>query len=425
MNELNLNDNQNDEEEEEGRGNSFLKNLRSKFKTEKQWHWFVKIALFVGLFIFISVAVVLFMHNRPTMLPTKKGPVANIINVNKLSKQSWVSKAETQLQENNAQLKKIKQENARLKKEIHDVAVIKSTNGANGVVPNGAKPAGGVFTPPVPFQPNNNNNNARFQPPAPKKPQVSIVPISNPINTILNSAPRAKKRKKKSIGGFYVPAGAFTQGTLLNGLDAPASMKGKSNPYPTLIRLTNLSFLPNQYRLSMKGCFVLAEGYGSLSSERVYLRTVSLSCIVKGGDKHISAPIKGYIVGQHGKVGLRGKVVTKQGAILAREFMAGLLQGFGSIVQEQSQTMSYSALGSTSTINPANVGEAGLGQGLGTAAGELSKFYAKMANSMMPVVEIGAGRKLTLVLTHGFYATYKKNIKSNSSKSNNKGAKKK
>ena len=29
---------------------------------------------------------------------------------------------------------------------------------------------------------------------------------------------------------------------------------------------------------------------------------------------------------------------------------------------------------------------------------------------MMPVVVVGAGRKLTLVLTHGFYATYKKNI---------------
>ena len=84
--------------------------------------------------------------------------------------------------------------------------------------------------------------------------------------------------------------------------------------------------------------------------------------------------------------------------------------------------MSYSALGSTSTINPSNVGEAGLGQGLSTAAGELSKFYSKMANSMMPVVVVGAGRKLTLVLTHGFYATYKNNIKTTNNK--NKGAKK-
>ena len=407
---LNLNDEEKDEETE-GKGNSFISNLKSKFKNEKQWHWFVKISIIGVLFLVVGFALVLLLHTfkPPTMMPVKKSPVASIINIDKLSKQTWVSKGVTQLRENNAEMKKLKNRDKLLEKELHDAEVIKSSKINNKQIVNNQRP-GGIFTPPIPFQ--NNNNNVRYAPPAtPAQQKVNIVPITNPINTILNSAPkREKNKKKRKPTGFYIPAGAFTQGLLLNGLDAPASMKGKSNPYPTLIRLTNLSFLPNRYRLSMKGCFVLAEGYGSLSSERVYLRTVTLSCVVKGGKGHISAPIKGYIVGQHGKVGLRGKVVTKQGAILAREFLAGLMQGFGSVVQEQSQTMSYSALGATSTINPANVGEAGLGQGLGTAAGELSKFYSKMAGSMMPVVVVGAGRKLTLVLTHGFYATYKKNV---------------
>ena len=416
---LNLNDNSNDDEGEEKSGNAFIGKLRSKFKTEKQWQLFVKIAMFTGVFLVVTIIVLMFLRGRPVMLPVKKAPVASIININKLSKQSWVAKAESQLQANNARVKKLQEENKRLNKEVHDIAVIKSSGKVSATGVQGPKPAGGLFTPPIPFQ---NNNRPRVPE---KKQQVQIVPILNPINTILNSAPKeTKKSKKKSIGGFYVPAGAFTQGILLNGLDAPASMKGKSNPYPTLIRLTNLSFLPNKYRLSMKGCFVLAEGYGSLSSERVYLRTTDLSCVVKGGKKHISAPIKGYIVGEHGKVGLRGKVVTKQGAILAREFAAGVLQGFGNVVNMQSQTLSYSALGATSTINPANVGEAGLGQGLSTAAGELSKFYMKMANSMMPVVVVGAGRKLTLVLTHGFYATYKKNISYKSNKKITKEVKK-
>ena len=417
---LNLNDNNfNDDEDGEKKGSAFIANLRSKFKSEKQWQLFVKIAMFGGVGLIVVIIALLFVR-KPQMLKVKKSPVANIINVNKLSKQSWVAKGENQLQENNAEIKKLDKENKVYQKELHDVEVIHSTNGSKGVskVPN--QPERGVFTPPLPFD----NNSKYATPPVPgKKPQIQIVPITNPINTILNSSPRtSKKNKKKSIGGFYVPAGAFTQGILLNGLDAPASMKGKSNPYPTIIRLTNLSFLPNQYRLSMKGCFVIAEGYGSLSSERVYLRTTDLSCVVKGGNKHISVPIKGYIAGEHGKVGLRGKVVTKQGAILAREFVAGLMQGFASVVQQQSMTLSTSALGSTSTVNPADIGEAGLGQGLGTAAGELSKFYMKMANSMMPVVVVGAGRKLTLVLTHGFYATYKNNIETNKLK--NKGAKK-
>ena len=408
--------------------NKFTEKLRSKFKTEEGYQKFLKIALFSVLALVFIVFISLVLHSNKPPKQKKKKNYANIINKKKFQKEQWILHAQNQLNTTQSKLAKMQKQNALLAKEVHDVSVIKQAQ--MGKSPNGKQK---VFTPPIPGLPNTYTGNRNYnRPPRPNnKPNapITITPIGNPINIILNSEPpqataKNAKNKKKSIGGFYIPAGTFTQGILLNGLDAPASMKGKSNPYPTIIRLTNLSFLPNRYRLSMKGCFVIAEGYGSLSSERVYLRTTDLSCVVKGGNKHISAPIKGYIVGEHGKVGLRGKVVTKQGAILAREFVAGLMQGFASVVQQQSMTLSTSALGSTSSINPSNIGEAGLGQGLGTAAGELSKFYMKMANSMMSVVVVGAGRKLTLVLTHGFYATYKKNIETNKSKLNNKGAKK-
>ena len=395
--------------------NKLTEKLRSKFNTEEGYQRFLKIALFSVLALIFVVFISLVLHSNKPPKSKKKQSYANIINKKKFQKEQWILHAQNQLNATQSKLVKMQKQNALLAKEVHDVAVIKQAQ--TGKTPNGKQK---VFTPPIPGLPNYAGNRNYNRPPKPNKPNVPIVitPISNPINIILNSEPPKalqKAKKKRKPTGFYIPAGTFTQGILLNGLDAPASMKGKSNPYPTIIRLTNLSFLPNQYRLSMKGCFVVAEGYGSLSSERVYLRTTDLSCVVKNGNKHISEPIHGYIVGEHGKVGLRGKVVTKQGAILAREFVAGLMQGFASVVQRQSMTLSTSALGSTSTINPDDIGEAGLGQGLGTAAGELSKFYMKMANSMMPVVVVGAGRKLTLVLTHGFYATYKKNVETSQS----------
>ena len=392
--------------------NSIVEKLRSKFKTEEGYQKFLKIMLWgtLGL-IFIIFIFLMFKQSAPVN-KNKKTNFAKIINKKKFQKEQWILHAQNRINRIEASSKKSNSEISLLKKEVHDEALIAQSKKQGQIPPSGTN-GRRVFTPPIPGLPNNNQQ-TNYIPARPvKQVPVTITEVANPINVILNSVPYKKKKnrvKKKKPTGFYIPAGTFTEGLLLNGLDAPASMKGKSNPYPTLIRLTDLSFLPNRYRLSMKGCFVLAEGYGSLSSERVYLRTVTLSCIVKGGKGHISAPIKGYVVGEHGKVGLRGKVVTKQGAILAREFVAGLLQGFGSIVQQQSQTMSYSALGATSTINPSHIGEAGLGAGLGTAAGELSKFYAKMANSMMPVVVVGAGRKLTLVLTHGFYTTFKKNV---------------
>ncbi len=392
-----------------------LGKFKALFKTKKQWQMFIfGVVFFIVSIVFAVIIFVVLPARKPHLMVKPRSNVANLVNSDKLSKQAWVASAATKLQENNKEIELLKKKDAILQKEVHDVQVIKESQ---------RKVPSKVVYPPIPghgkglaFTGTPNGGRGGYIPTAGsrvKQPPVTIVPLSNPINTILNSqpSPATQKFKKKRTLEYYVPSGTFTEATLLNGMDAPASMKGKSNPYPALIRLTDLSFLPNQFRLSLKGCFVIAEGYGSLSSERVYIRTVNLSCTVKGGIYHVDVPLHGYIVGQHGKVGLRGKVVTKQGAILAREFAAGLLQGFGNIISQQSMTYSMSALGSTSTINPANIGQAAVGQGLTNAANNLSQFYIKMANSMVPVVEVGAGRKLTIVITKGFWIKDTPNVR--------------
>ena len=120
----------------------------------------------------------------------------------------------------------------------------------------------------------------------------------------------AYAHKASASKDFRIKQGILAPGVLLTGGDFPAFTTGKIKALPVTIRLSGSGFLPHKYS-RYKDCKVLAEGYGSLSSERVYIRTVTLSCIVKNGYGHIPSPIKGYIVGEHGKVGLRGKVITK------------------------------------------------------------------------------------------------------------------
>ena len=79
----------------------------------------------------------------------------------------------------------------------------------------------------------------------------------------------------------------------------------------------------NHFRSKIKECFVVGAGYGDVSSERAYIRTESLSCVTRDGTA-IDVPIKGYVAGEDGKAGMRGRLVSKQGQFLANALLVGV-----------------------------------------------------------------------------------------------------
>ena len=86
----------------------------------------------------------------------------------------------------------------------------------------------------------------------------------------------------------------------------PVLALAQRNPQPVLLRLMDNAVLPNQFRSKVKECFVVGAGYGDVSSERAYIRTESLSCITREGTA-IDVPVKGYVAGEDGKAGMRGR----------------------------------------------------------------------------------------------------------------------
>lgn len=198
----------------------------------------------------------------------------------------------------------------------------------------------------------------------------------------------------------YLPSGSFTRAILLGGLDAPTGGQAQRNPQPVLLRLVDHAVLPNHFRARVKECFVVGAGYGDVSSERAYIRTESLSCVTRDGIA-IDVPIKGYVAGEDGKAGMRGRLVSKQGQILANALLAGIAGGIGHAFQQNSTTFSVSPLGSTSTVDPAKQLEAGLGSGMGKALDRLAQYYITLAEKVFPVVEVDAGRTVDVVVTQG------------------------
>ncbi|THF64940.1 conjugal transfer protein TraB [Pseudothauera nasutitermitis] len=245
-------------------------------------------------------------------------------------------------------------------------------------------------------------------PPPPAISRVTLAPRANlPVpagapgsaaSTAPGTLPGDSTGEARTLS-TYLPV-SFTRGTLLGGLDAPTGGQSQSNPHPVLIRLSDNSVLPNRMRGEYRECFVLAAGYGDISSERAYLRTENLSCVRPDGHT-LEVRIQGSIYGEDGKVGMRGRLVTKQGQMLANALLAGVVSGIGQGLATSSTDYSTSALGTVASTSGSDAYRAGLGTGVGRALDRLAQYYIRLAENTFPVIEIDAGREIDVVITKG------------------------
>lgn len=265
----------------------------------------------------------------------------------------------------------------------------------------------------VPPKPATPAANASGQKPTGQLARSAVAPVGGGILTVkLSRAPEAassaaavaarspESTAARKTAQNYLPAGMFGQAILLSGLDAPTGGQAQSNPHPVLLQLHDLAVLPNRYRYDWAQCLITGAGYGDLSSERGYIRTESLSCVSKDGNV-LDVPIKGYIVGEDGKAGIRGRLISKQGQVLGNALLAGVVAGIGTGLERSSSVQSVSPLGSTNSIKPGQEFQSGIGSGVGRALDRLATYYIQLAEKMFPVIEIDAGRVVDIVLTQG------------------------
>jgi len=205
----------------------------------------------------------------------------------------------------------------------------------------------------------------------------------------------------------FIPAGSILTGVLLNGLDAPTGKKAKKEPMPVLFRIKKEAILPNRFHADVRECFLLAAGFGDLSAERAYFRGETFSCVRQDGGV-IEVPMNAYATGEDGKNGVRGRVVSKQGALLAQSMMAGFLRGFSDAFgRNQIPVLMTGGLGSLAGSTPFQSAfssqsmEGGALKGAGYAMERLSHFYMDMAEEIYPVIEVDATRQVNFIVQKG------------------------
>ncbi|QMI49773.1 TrbI/VirB10 family protein [Burkholderia sp. MBR-1] len=237
----------------------------------------------------------------------------------------------------------------------------------------------------------------------------TAAPISvNNGNPNASSADRAGD-KGDDGGQTWLTAGAMITGVFINGADVPTGQASQKMPSPTLIRVKKDAILPNMYRADIRECFILTSGFASMATERAYFRTERLSCVRNDGGV-IETALDGYITGEDGKLGMRGRLVSKEGAVIARTLTAGFIGAFGkglaAGLNGQSSTGGVTISTQNEGISTGKVVRGAVGQGIGDAFDKVADYYLDIAKEMVPVVEIDAGRAPTIILVHGVSLKY-------------------
>lgn len=255
---------------------------------------------------------------------------------------------------------------------------------------------------------------AAGQKPSPQKPEEELPPPrSLGVLTWTPPAPVQTGTEKPTPQGFYVPSASFFSVSLLTGLDAPTGNKAKTQPSPLALRVQDLSWLPNEYRQEIKGCFLLAEGVGELSTERVNIRGMSVSCVNNDGERVIDQKLLGYVADSDGKAGMRGEVVSKAGKLLAETMKVGFLQGLSEFFQFNARSLTVTDSGAISSPKSDDMGNALLGgtsSGIGRALDKVASYYMSLAEEVFPVIQVGATRSATFVVTQGVEIYFDKNL---------------
>ena len=382
-----------------------------KKNVSRRW-WYV-----LGGSVVFLIIVITSMSKKTTLPPPKKAAVPAInLTPNGLAQRSWEAQSQTQIQSLKNQNQSLLATVTGLKTELSQVQQSIAAERSGAPPPSGEAelPPPPPPPPPVPSSSSVSGTGAQGGAPmmnapplesggsgqsAPQGPYVFAPKPSAQADSSQNVTLEKANVAKPPSGTGILLTGSFVKVALLNGVDAGTSSQTRSNPEPVLLRVQDNAVLPGSTHFGLRSCFMLGSAYGSLSSERVYIRLAALSCVDRHRKLVLSQPVRGYVVDSDSMLGLRGRVIDRQGAKIGKALLAGFAQGLANAFGGAQGVMTTSALGTMSTITgSAAVRAAGL-SGAATASSQLAQFYLQQAESIFPVIRVAGGRLATAVFT--------------------------
>ena len=377
----------------------------------------VQQALLAGIAVAALGGIALWLSAGGTRAPSPEGGIAAELAGPGTAEASWVRRSEARigglerrLREMETQARRVDEENTRLRTELRardadaravidrQAALIESLE-RRASAP--ADPLAGAFPAGEPFGP--------ASAPGPASPASGATPPAPLIESfpLEGAKPPETFRLMDKTLGTWLPAGSHAEAVVIAGVDASAGIVSQSDPRPVLLRITSPAWTAAEegraLEVDLEGCTVTGAAHGDLSSEKVYVRLRTLTCAGDAPGAVVETEVAGFVAGA-GKTGVRGPVVSREGALVEKAFLAGALSGIGDGVSRAFEPRAVATGPGAAAVTNTSLGDiarSGLGAGAGSAGRKVADYLIRRAEQYQPVIQLQAGTRVAVVFIEG------------------------
>ena len=212
-----------------------------------------------------------------------------------------------------------------------------------------------------------------------------------PIGFEVPTVPPPPVRVEPARAAVISP-GDSAKAILLTGVNAPVD----GTPYPVVLKLVGPITGPDGSMIDIGEARIIAAAVGSEADGRALFRLTSMSMRAKDG-RRIVLRIDGWVVGEDGIRGMKGRLIDKLGKLIAAAGTIGFTSALGeSLSDHASNDQDTSAGGLTIVSGDLNYAAA---NGITDASEKLNQVLIERYEKLIPVVEILSGRDAAIVFS--------------------------
>lgn len=258
---------------------------------------------------------------------------------------------------------------------------------------------------PAPSSKNNSSNTVQakeFQP----QVTTTIETIEEAVSILdretistLDLVKKPEKEKEKEIE-FDIPMG-MAKATIISGANAPIFNFGKSDDgsKPVFLSIDSQIILANNQVLDGRECLLLGGATGDIGTSRAEVRLSKISCTfvdTKTGKTYkVEDKIEGWVFGEDGPLGAKGRLVTQEGKIITAALPLALLETAMSYVSDKAKS-GTTIVTTDQTAGLSGYAARGTNKGAENVIEKLSDIYVKYIEALNPVVSIMPGREVVV-----------------------------